>query len=115
MTYNKPYDQYIIEHPDIKYDISLFRYRLLNILKCKHISQNQLARDLNVNKSTMSQILTNGRHINIKTIICIADYLDVPLEFLCGDKRYKDDYTSIANCVNNKQSWEMLLCNEVEQ
>ena len=101
MTYSKPYEQYILEHPDIQYDVSLFKPRLLNILKYKKISQNQLANKLCINRATLNQIINNGRHINIKTVICIADYLEVPLDFLCGDTKYKDDYSTISSYIEN--------------
>ena len=55
----------------------------LKILRQKrNLSQIQLAMDLNINQNTLSRYESGERQANYQTLIAIADYFQVSLDFL---------------------------------
>lgn len=56
--------------------------RMCEIRKSKHISQVKMALDLNVSQNSISRYETGEREPDIQTLIKIADYLDVSLDYL---------------------------------
>ena len=56
--------------------------RLLEIRKKKHISQLKMALDLNVSQNTISRYETGDREPDLKTLVRIADYFRVSLDYL---------------------------------
>ena len=59
-------------------------FRLKELRKAKRISQLKLALDLNMNQNTISRYETVEREADYETLIKIADYFDVSLDFLLG-------------------------------
>ena len=52
-------------------------------------SQSKLALDLNMNQKTISRYENLEREADYETLIKIADYFDVSLDYLLGRKDYK--------------------------
>ncbi len=60
----------------------------------KNITQQRLAIDLNINQNTVSRYESGKRQADYQTLIKIADYFDVSLDYLLertnNPARYKD-------------------------
>lgn len=56
--------------------------RLKELRKSKHISQLKLSLDLNMNQNSISRYETGEREADYATLIKIADYFDVSIDFL---------------------------------
>ena len=59
-------------------------FRLKKLRKKRKISQLKLALDLNMNQNTISRYENLEREADYKTLIRIADYFDVTLDYLLG-------------------------------
>lgn len=59
-------------------------FRLKELRKKRRISQLKLAFDLNMNQNTISRYENMEREADYKTLIKIADYFDVSLDYLLG-------------------------------
>ncbi len=59
-------------------------FRLKELRKKKKISQLKLALDLNTNQNTISRYETGEREADYKTLIRIADYFNVSIDYLLG-------------------------------
>lgn len=58
--------------------------RIKKIIFEKNIKQNQMAKDLAINTTTLNNYANEKTEPDIKTLIKIADYFDVSLDYLCG-------------------------------
>ena len=56
--------------------------RLKGLRKEKNISQLKLALDLSMNQNTISRYETGEREADYKTLIKIADYFNVSIDYL---------------------------------
>lgn len=56
--------------------------RLKQLRKSKGISQLKLAMDLSMNQNTISRYETGEREADYKTLIKIADYFNVSIDYL---------------------------------
>ncbi len=56
--------------------------RLKFLRKAKNISQLKLALDLNMNQNTISRYETGEHQADYKTLIALADYFDVSIDYL---------------------------------
>ncbi len=59
-------------------------FRLKELRKIRKISQLKLALDLNMNQNTISRYETGEREADYKTLIKLADYFDVTVDYLLG-------------------------------
>ena len=59
-------------------------FRLKELRRSRKISQLKLALDLNMNQNTVSRYETQEREADYKTLILIADYFGVTLDYLLG-------------------------------
>ena len=59
-------------------------FRLAKLRKAKGFSQLKLALDLNMNQNTISRYETGEREADYKTLVRLADYFDVSLDYLLG-------------------------------
>ena len=59
-------------------------FRLKELRKARKISQLKLAMDLNMNQNTVSRYENMEREADYKTLILIADYFNVTLDYLLG-------------------------------
>ena len=75
-------------------------FRLKKLRKQKKISQLKLAMDLGLNQNTVSRYENMEREADYSTLIKIADYFDVSVDYLLGRG---DDETQIK--INKKQSF----------
>ena len=62
-------------------------FRLKKLRKNRRISQLKLGIDLNMNQNTISRYENLEREADYKTLIKIADYFDVSLDYLLGRDR----------------------------
>lgn len=62
-------------------------FRLKKLRKSRRISQLKLGIDLNMNQNTISRYENLEREADYKTLIKIADYFDVSLDYLLGRDR----------------------------
>jgi transcriptional regulator with XRE-family HTH domain len=58
--------------------------RLKELRKRKGISQLKLALDLNMNQNSISRYESGEREADYVTLILIADYFDVSIDYLLG-------------------------------
>ena len=56
--------------------------RLRELRKQRHISQLKLALDLNLNQNSISRYETGAHEADYETLIAIADYFDVSIDYL---------------------------------
>ena len=56
--------------------------RLELLRKLKNISQLKLALDLNMNQNTISRYETGEHQADYKTLIALADYFNVSIDYL---------------------------------
>lgn len=59
-------------------------FRLKSLRKERKISQLKLAIDLNMNQNSISRYENLEREADYETLIKIADYFDVSLDYLLG-------------------------------
>ena len=59
-------------------------FRLKKLRKERRISQLKLALDLNMNQNTISRYENLEREADYETLIAIADYFDVSIDYLLG-------------------------------
>lgn len=59
-------------------------FRLKKLRKMRRISQLKLAMDLNMNQNTISRYENLEREADYETLIKIADYFDVSIDYLLG-------------------------------
>ena len=68
--------------------------RLRFLREKKHITQQRLAIDLDMNQNTVSRYESGKRQADYETLIKIADYFDVSIDYLLertnNPQRYKD-------------------------
>lgn len=60
------------------------KFRLKELRKSKKISQLKLACDLNMNQNSISRYENGEREADYETLIKIADYFNVSLDYLLG-------------------------------
>lgn len=58
--------------------------RLQQLRKQKNLSQLQLAMALNMNQNSISRYETGEREADYKTLILLANYFDVSIDYLLG-------------------------------
>lgn len=58
--------------------------RILRLLQSKNMTQKQLAKQLNISYSTLNGYVNNSREPDYSTIIEIAKYFDVSVDYLVG-------------------------------
>ena len=56
--------------------------RLKELRQKRHVSQVRLAIDLNMSQNTISRYETGQREADYKTLILIADYFNVSIDYL---------------------------------
>lgn len=56
--------------------------RLKTLRKQKNISQLKLAMDLNMSQNSISRYETGEREADYRTLILLADYFDVSIDYL---------------------------------
>lgn len=59
-------------------------FRLKELRKKRGVSQLKLALDLNMNQNTVSRYETGEREADYATLIKLADYFDVTVDYLLG-------------------------------
>lgn len=59
-------------------------FRLKQLRQAQNISQLKLAMDLNMNQNSISRYETGEREADYETLIKLADYFGVSLDYLLG-------------------------------
>lgn len=59
-------------------------FRLKELRQTRGISQLKLAMDLNMNQNTISRYENREREADYETLVRLADYFDVSLDYLLG-------------------------------
>ena len=59
-------------------------FRLKELRKQRKVSQLKMALDLNMNQNTISRYENMEREADYATLISLADYFDVSLDYLLG-------------------------------
>lgn len=59
-------------------------FRLKQLREEKSISQLKLATDLNMNQNSISRYETEQRQADYQTLIALADYFNVSIDYLLG-------------------------------
>ena len=64
------------------------KFRLRELRQARHLSQLKLAMDLNMNQNAISRYETGEREADYATLIKLADYFGVTVDYLLGkDKK----------------------------
>ena len=79
-----------------------FNTRLENLLEEKNLTQKELAKELNVSKSTISGYITNYRKPDFYMIINLAKYFDVSTDYLLGLSEEKKPAPSSLSSTESK-------------
>lgn len=79
-----------------------FNIRLENLLEEKNLTQKELAKELNVSKSTISGYITNYRKPDFYMIINLAQYFDVSTDYLLGLSEERKPAPSSLNSNESK-------------
>lgn len=58
--------------------------RLKELRKRRNISQIKLAMDLNMSQNSISRYETGAHEADYKTLIALADYFDVSIDYMLG-------------------------------
>ena len=66
------------------------KFRLKALRKERKISQVRLAIDLNLNQNTVSRYENMEREADYKTLILLADYFNVSIDYLLGRTNRKN-------------------------
>lgn len=81
-----------------------FSRRLKKLRMKKHLSQDKLSKKFKISPSTLSQYENEKRIPDLETILKIADYFEVSLDYLVGrtihnsyDQRSKDIFDILGN------------------
>jgi DNA-binding XRE family transcriptional regulator len=80
LTENFTPEQKRIMEAEVRYYDLLFSFR--DAREKKGVTQEELARRANINRTTLSQVESGGRNATVSTVIRIARALDMDLE-LC--------------------------------
>ena len=59
-------------------------FRMKELRKARKISQLKLAMELNMNQNTISRYENREREADYETLVRLADYFDVSLDYLLG-------------------------------
>lgn len=59
-------------------------FRLRELREQKHLSQTRLAMDLDMNQNSISRYETEARQADYQTLIALADYFGVSVDYLLG-------------------------------
>lgn len=59
-------------------------FRLKDLRNQKKITQQRLALELNISQNTLSRYETEAHEADYKTLIVIANYFDVSIDYLLG-------------------------------
>ena len=65
-------------------------FRLKELRKQRKVSQLKMALDLNMNQNTISRYENMEREADYATLIQLADYFDVSLDYLLGRTNEKE-------------------------
>ncbi len=60
------------------------KFRLRELRKAHHLSQLKLAMDLNMNQNSISRYETGEREADYETLIKLAEYFGVTVDYLLG-------------------------------
>lgn len=60
------------------------KIRLKELRKQQRLSQVRVAMDLNMNQNSLSRYETGRREADYKTLILLADYYNVSIDYLLG-------------------------------
>lgn len=74
---------------------------LAELRQDKGLYQKQLGELLNVSTSTISNYETNTHLPDYKTIVRIADYFEVSIDYLFGRTNFEFNYTTLNSIINN--------------
>ena len=67
-----------------KVEVTKVEFRLKELRKMREISQLKLALDLGMSQNTVSRYENLEREADYETLIKLADYFDVSLDYLLG-------------------------------
>lgn len=72
--------------------------RIVKLRNEKHITQEELSKNIGINRSTLAMYETNKTEPNLETLIKLADYFQVSVDYLIGHDNaiMKRPYSEIA-------------------
>ena len=77
--------------------------KLYDLRKQKGISQEELAIDLDISQSSISNYELEVSKPDIETLKKFSQYYKIPIQHLISD----DSYTFTVNAINKKSSWSL--------
>jgi transcriptional regulator with XRE-family HTH domain len=67
----------------MKYE-KIFSERITLLRKTKQLKQEELGRAIHLTKSTISRIESGDRSVSVDTLLALADYFSVSVDYLTG-------------------------------
>lgn len=77
---------------------------LADLRKNKGLTQRQFAQVLNVSESTLAHYEQGGTLPNIYMLATLADYFEVPVDYLLGRCQNKIEYTKMNEKISNSMN-----------
>lgn len=96
------------DNPNVGTPIFVFAYRIKELRLKKQVSQREMANKLGFAQTTYSQYELGKRHPDFTTLIKIADFLNVSIDYLLG----RTDDPSQQKCNMDKQEKRSTLCDK---
>ncbi|WP_232841811.1 helix-turn-helix domain-containing protein [Caldicellulosiruptor acetigenus] len=82
--------------------VNLFRFRLKELREEKNISRSDLAEILGVSTQTIANYENGHREPNFDTLLKIAEYFDVTVDYLVG----RSDYRTVEEQISKRSKFE---------
>lgn len=75
----------------------MFGERLRNLRESKNLTQLELSKQINIGNVTLSQYESNKRKPDNDTLVQIADFFDVSVDYLLGRQQSKSSTLPLTN------------------
>ena len=83
--------------------------RLAELRKARGISQRQLAEDLHISQNSISQYELGKREPNQNTLLALANYFAVSVDYLLGNTAHTGDAWHLHEVLQQRPELQQLL------
>ena len=97
-----------------------FQNRLKLLREERSMSMNELAKELNSSKSTISRYESGAREPKLAFLQTVARYFNVSIEYVSGEtdirEEYKDDHADLINkFCNLTEGQQKIILNKIDE
>ena len=83
--------------------------RLAELRKARGLSQRQLAEDLQISQNSISQYELGKREPNQNTLLALANYFAVSVDYLLGNTAHTSDVWHLQETLQQRPELQQLL------